>query len=172
MVNETKSTGPATPKAIFFDIRDTLGIVDRKGHLVKYKPTTDQLLDAMKQVVGLRIGLITNLPTDVSREDGFQMVKEVGIAEYLDPQGFVTNHEAGAEKPAVGIYQFAAKQMALDPSECIFVGENLIEVIGAEAAGMRAVLKPFPPGREFLLKPTGRGQVSDTSSGRLSEILL
>jgi len=41
MVNETNSTGPANPKAVFFDICDTLGIVERKRHLVKYQPTTD-----------------------------------------------------------------------------------------------------------------------------------
>ena len=66
MVNQINTINPGTPKAIFFDIRDTLGIVDRKGHLVKYQPTTDQSLDAMKKVIGLRISLITNLPADVS----------------------------------------------------------------------------------------------------------
>jgi len=59
MVNETNSTGPANPKAVFFDICDTLGIVERKRHLVKYQPTTDQLLDAVKQVV--RIGKLNGL---------------------------------------------------------------------------------------------------------------
>jgi FMN phosphatase YigB (HAD superfamily) len=32
---------------------------------------------------------------------------------------------------------------------CLYVGENLVEVIGAIAAGMKAVLKPCPPGREL-----------------------
>ena len=31
-------------KAAFCDIRDTLGIVDRKGHLVLYRPTSVDLL--------------------------------------------------------------------------------------------------------------------------------
>lgn len=52
---------------IFFDIRDTLGEVDRPGHLVPYKPSTEKLLDAMKSVVGVRIGVITNLPEGVDR---------------------------------------------------------------------------------------------------------
>lgn len=34
---------------------------------------------------------------------------------------------------------------------CLFVGENLIEVIGAIAAGMKAILGPCPPGRDLLL---------------------
>ncbi|HKQ79622.1 MAG TPA: HAD family hydrolase [Blastocatellia bacterium] len=159
-------------EAVFFDVRDTLGVVDRKGHLVKYKPTTDQLLEAMKQSIGLRIGLITNLPDNVSREDGVQMVKEVGIWDFLDPKGFITNKEAGAEKPQAGIYEYAARQMGLSPDKCLFVGENLIEVIGAHAAGMRAVLKPFPPGREFLQKSIKAQAPNEKSSGRLSELIL
>lgn len=162
-------TQPA--EVAFFDIRDTLGIVDRKGHLVPYHPTSLQLLRAMG-TVGLRVGLITNLPPDVSSQDGFRMVVDAGLSEFVDPDGFVTNHEAGVEKPHPAIYAFAARKMGVPAERCIFVGENLAEVIGAEAAGMRTVLKPFPPGREFLFKPTGRGQVSQTASGRLSEVLL
>jgi hypothetical protein len=159
-------------RAVFFDIRDTLGIVDRRGHLVKYKPSTDELLAAMREVVGLRIGLITNLPDNVSSEDGKAMVKEAGIWEFLDAGGWVTNHDAGVAKPAPGIFAFAARQMGLPPDQCLFVGENLIEVIGAQAAGMRAMLKPFPPGREFLHKPITPAPPDGKSSGRLAEVLL
>jgi hemerythrin-like domain-containing protein len=158
-------------KAAFFDIRDTLGIVDRKGHLVPYRPSSVQLLEAMR-AIGLRIGLITNLPTDVSSIDGLAMVKDAGLADFIDAKGFITNHDAGVEKPHPKIYGFAAQQMGLTPSECIFIGENLPEVIGAQAAGMRSILKPFPPGREFLFKPSGPGQISQTSSGRISELIL
>ncbi|MGH8884672.1 MAG: HAD-IA family hydrolase [Egibacteraceae bacterium] len=167
-----QAAGDVQVEAIFFDIRDTLGVVDRKGHLIKYKPTTDQLLEAVKQAVGLRIGLITNLPENVSSEDGKAMVVEAGIWEYLDPQGWVTNHDAGVEKPKPEIFAFAAAQMGLPPQRCLFVGENLTEVIGAQAAGMRAVLKPFPPGREFLHKPVKALPPDAKSSGRLAEILM
>ncbi|MDX1188952.1 HAD-IA family hydrolase [Sinorhizobium medicae] len=157
--------------AAFFDIRDTLGIVDRKGHLVPYRPSSFQLLETIR-AIGLRIGLITNLPSDVSTADGFAMVKEAGLADFIDPDGFVTNHDAGVEKPHPKIYSFAAQRMGLAPEKCIFIGENLAEVIGAQAAGMRSMLKPFPPGREFLFKPLGPGQISQTSSGRISELIL
>jgi hemerythrin-like domain-containing protein len=159
-------------EAVFFDIRDTLGVVDRKGHLVKYKPTTDQLLAAMKSAVGLRIGLITNLPANVTAEDGKAMVQEAGIWPFLDPHGWVTNHDAGVDKPDPAIFAFAAKQMGVAPERCLFVGENLVEVIGAQTAGLRATLKPFPPGREFLLKPVTPLPPDAKSSGRLAEILM
>lgn len=102
-------------KAVFFDIRDTLGVVDRKGHLVKFKPTTDQLLDGMKSVVGLRIGIITNLPADVPAEQGRKMLEETDIWPFVDKDGFVTNHEAGAEKPDPKVFRFAAEKMGLKP---------------------------------------------------------
>jgi HAD superfamily hydrolase (TIGR01509 family) len=159
-------------EVVFFDIRDTLGVVDRKGHLVKYQPSTDQLLESIKQVVGLRIGLITNLPADVSAADGKKMVDEAGIAAFLDPKGFVTNHDAGADKPRAAIYAHAARQMGVPAERCLFVGENLVEVIGAQTAGMRATLKPFPPGREFLLKPIKPQTPTEKSSGRLAELIM
>lgn len=160
-----------TAKAAFFDIRDTLGIVDRKGHLLPYRPSSAQLLETISKI-GLRVGLITNLPPDVSTADGHKMVVDAGLSTFLDPDGFVTNHEAGVEKPHPAIYIFAAGKMGLTPDQCMFIGENLPEVLGAQAAGMRAVLKPFPPGREFLHKPSGPGQITETSSGRLAELLL
>ncbi len=154
-------------QAVFFDIRDTLGVVDRPGHLLKFGPSTDQLLK-FAVAAKLKIGLITNLPVNVSSAAGRKMVEDVGIAAWLDPQGFVTNHEAGVEKPNPDIYRFAAKQIGVPVEQCLFVGENLPEVIGAQQAGMKAVLKPFPPGREFLNRP-----VAPTANGaRLFQILL
>jgi len=167
-----RATDSAAAEAVFFDIRDTLGVVDRTGHMVKYKPTTDLLLEAMKQVVGLRIGLITNLPQNVSSDEGKAMVKEAGIWPFLDARGWVTNHDAGVDKPKPEIFAYAARQMELPPERCVFVGENLMEVIGAQAAGMRTVLKPFPPGREFLNKPIKPLLPDAKSSGRLSEIIM
>jgi hypothetical protein len=32
----------------FFDVRNTLGVVDRKGHLVQFRPSTGDLLKTMK----------------------------------------------------------------------------------------------------------------------------
>ena len=159
-------------QAVFFDIRDTLGVVDRKGHLVKFKPTTDQLLEGMKSVVGLRIGVITNLPADVPSEQGRKMLEETEIWPFVDPKGFVTNHEAKAEKPDPKIFRYAAKQLGLEPEQCLFVGENLLEVLGAQAAGMKATVKPFPPGREFLTTPARLEPITETNSGRLAERIL
>lgn len=157
---------------VFFDVKDTLGTVDRPGHLVLYKPTSEHLIQQLTQVVGLRAGIIMNLPGDLSAQDGRKMLEEAGVLAHLDPDGVVINHEVGLDKPRSEIYATAANQMGVDVDECIFVGENLIEVIGAQTAGMRAVLKPFPPGREFLLSQTPSPEPMERDSERLIETVM
>ncbi|MEU5160935.1 HAD family hydrolase [Streptomyces sp. NPDC020875] len=164
---------------VFFDLRDTLGDVDRPGHLALYRPSTEKLLDAMRDLVGLRIGVITNLPAEVSAEQGHRMIAEavvsehdgevVRLADVIDPRGIVINHEARLDKPDPAIYRFAADQMRVPVERCLFVGENLIEVLAAQAAGMRGTLKPSPPGKEFLPAVISRQGESVQDSGRAFE---
>ncbi|MCX4967442.1 hemerythrin domain-containing protein [Streptomyces sp. NBC_00654] len=167
---------------VFFDLRDTLGDVDRPGHLALYRPSTEKLLDAMRDLVGLRVGVITNLPAEVSAEQGHRMIAEavvtehngsvVHLADILDPQGIVINHEAKLDKPDPAIYRFAADQMRVPIERCLFVGENLIEVLAAQAAGMRGLLKPSPPGKEFQPAVITRHGMSVRDSGRAFEEVL
>lgn len=164
--------GEAAVKAIFFDVKDTLGYVDAPGHLVTYKPSTVDLLQTVQAPLGARIGIITNLPKDLSAEAGRRMIQDAGILKFVDPDGLVINHEVGFDKPDPAIFALAAKQMGLAPGECLFVGENFAEVLGAQTAGMRAVLKPCPPGREFMFKPTSLHPSTATDSGRLAETIM
>lgn len=157
---------------VFFDVRDTLGYVDRRGHLVPFRPSTERLLNEVKKTIGLRVGVITNLPNDVSSDQGRKMLEDAGILPYLDPKGLVINHDARLEKPRAQVYEYAAKQVGVAVDRCLFVGENFSEVIGALSAGMHGLLKPFPPGGEFGFKPSFAGPATSTSSGRLFEVLL
>lgn len=159
-------------KAIFFDVKDTLGYVDRPGHLVTYKPSTIDLLQTAQAPLALRVGIITNLPRDLSAEAGRRMIADAGIAKFIDPAGLIINHEVGLNKPDPAIFALAAERMGLTPQECLFVGENFAEVLGAETAGMQAVLKPCPPGREFMHKPTSLRPSTATDSGRLAETIM
>src|ERR1700722_11628248 len=153
----------ADVQVIFFDVRDTLGEVDRPGHLVPYRPSTEQLLEAVNGM-GVKLGVITNLPDDVSDEQGRNMVCDAVLSQdektgeaktigrFIPREHIVTNHQASkalgtkVNKPFKDIYQFAAKTLGVEPSGCLFVGENLNEVLGAEIAGMRARRKECPPG--------------------------
>jgi hemerythrin-like domain-containing protein len=174
---------PRSSDAIFFDLRDTLGEVDRPGHLEPYRPSTEKLLRAMREQVGLRIGIITNLPDDVTAEQGRKMIEEVVLSidgngdqvklvDFLDPNGVVINHEVGVSKPDPAIYRMAATKIGVPVERCIFSGENLIEVLGAKAAGMRTELKPAPPGREFLPSVVTKMGETVKDSGRAFEHFL
>jgi hemerythrin-like domain-containing protein len=169
-------------RAIFFDARDTLGNVVGPGHLVAFRPTTEQLLQSVK-ALGLKIGVITNLPDDVSAEAGKKMVTDAvlsqdpksgkfrTIGDYIPASHVLTNHEAGVAKPDPRIYRKAAALLGVKPSEALFCGENLPECLGAAAAGLQYQLKPFPPGHEFLPALITKLGGSKTDSGRAFEAL-
>src|SRR4030095_7267529 len=67
-------------KAVFFDARDTLGEVDRPGHLVPFRPSTESLLEAIK-ARGLKMGVITNLPADITADQGKEMVLTAELSQ-------------------------------------------------------------------------------------------
>jgi hemerythrin-like domain-containing protein len=166
---------------VFFDVRDTLGEVDRPGHLEPYRPSTQKLLEAMRDQLRVRVGVITNLPNDVSAEQGREMLQAAVLAEdeatgaqtritdFLEADGIIINHDAGFNKPDARIYQYAADKVGVPIERCAYVGENLIEVLGARAAGMTAHLKPCPPGREFQPAMITRLGQTERDSGRAFE---
>ena len=118
------------------------------GKLVPF-PSSIKLLSAVRDIIGSRIGIITTLGS-LSNSQGRGLLEQAGLASFLDAQGFISEHDAGeVAKPNRAIYQLAAQKVGVPIENCLYVGENLIEVIGALAAGMHAVLKPCPPGREL-----------------------
>jgi FMN phosphatase YigB (HAD superfamily) len=134
---------------LFFDIGGTLGERDPvTGKLVPF-PSSTKLMGAVRDAMGLRIGIITTLGV-LSNAQGLTLLQQAGLGEFLDPAGFISEHDvAEAAKPDPRIYQFAAQKVDVPIENCLYVGENLIEVIGALAAGMKALLKPCPPGRDL-----------------------
>jgi FMN phosphatase YigB (HAD superfamily) len=133
---------------VFFDIGGTLGERNAStGKLVPF-PSSAGMLTAMHTQLGLRVGIITTLGS-LTNAEGRALLHEAGLDDFLDPQGFVSEHDAGVAKPDVKIYRFAAQRVGVPIGRCLFVGENLVEVVGATVAGMKALLKPCPPGREL-----------------------
>jgi FMN phosphatase YigB (HAD superfamily) len=134
---------------VFFDIGGTLGERNPTTGTFQSFPSSAGLLNAMREAVGLRIGIITTLGPSLTNADGLALLREAGLASFLDPQGFISDHDAGVAKPHVAIYHFAAQRVGVPIGRCLYVGENLIEVLGALAAGMKSILKPCPPGQEL-----------------------
>jgi|SRR2546421_394112 len=134
---------------VFLDIGGTLGERDPVTKKLVPYPSSAGLLKTLCEELKLRIGIITNLSGQLSDNQAMAMLHEAHLDGFLDSQGFVSDNKAGVAKPNAAIYQFAAAQVNLPISRCLYVGENLIEVIGAITAGMKALLKPSPPGRDL-----------------------
>jgi FMN phosphatase YigB (HAD superfamily) len=132
---------------IFFDIGGTLADLDSHGKLVPY-PTTTQMLVRFRDMLQIPMGVITTLGS-YSREQGLALLHEAGLDGFLAPNGFFCEHDNGdVAKPSPSIYRAAAERVGVPTDRCLFVGENPVEVAGAITAGMRAILKPCPPGRD------------------------
>lgn len=136
-------------KAVFVDIGGTLGERDPgTGHLVAY-PSSAGMLRSFRDVLKLRVGVISTLGA-LTNAQAQELLEQAGLGQYVDPAGLVSEHDTGGvAKPDPKIYALAAKRFGVRPEDCLFLGENLIEIVGALAAGMRAVHKPCPPGREM-----------------------
>lgn len=133
---------------IFYDIGGTLADLDPATNKLVPFPSTVPMLTKVRDVLRTRIGVITTLGS-FSRQQGLDMLRDAGLLGFLDPMGFVCEHDNGnVGKPAASIYRFAAKQVGVPVERCLFVGENLVEVMGALAAGMKGLLKPYPPGKD------------------------
>lgn len=136
---------------VFFDIGGTLGDRDpATGKLVPF-PSTVRLMTDVRDLLGLPMGVITTLGS-LSNAEGLGLLEKAGLEGFLDPKGFVSEHDVKGEgKPRAEIYRFAAKRVGVPVGKCLFVGENLTEVMGALTAGMQAILKPCPPGRDLAV---------------------
>lgn len=51
---------------------------------------------------------------------------------------------AGTSKPNPGIYEFAASQLGVQTSECLFIDDEAGHVLGACGAGMSTIRKAGP----------------------------
>jgi putative hydrolase of the HAD superfamily len=133
-------------KAVFFDIGNTLGTVS--GTPLKLTPFADTipLLTTLADQFGVEIGVLTSLGP-LTEAQGKALLHQAGLDVFLNPAGFVSEHTnggPGVAKPDPAIFRFAATQLGVLPAECLFVGEDLAEVIGAMAAGFRAVQRLRP----------------------------
>ncbi|MFQ5965396.1 MAG: HAD family hydrolase [Candidatus Scalinduaceae bacterium] len=106
------------------------------GELDVYEDA-EQTLMALRQK-GFRLAAITNSAWSGELIEGD--LKRFGIARFFEAV-FVSS-DVGFRKPSHVIFERALKELGLDASECIFVGDSIIEDIqGAQRVGMTAVLK-------------------------------
>lgn len=81
-----------------------------------------------------RLAIVTN------GESAFQRahVDALGLAKWMD--AVLVSEEEGLRKPDPEIFQRAAARLGVEPSRCLFVGDNpSVDVLGAASVGMRTV---------------------------------
>jgi len=131
-------------RAIFFDIGGTLGTVDLSSKTLTPFADVVNLIKTARQIFHVPIGLITNIPDDWTTADVKSMLSKAGLLGLFAPAGIITSRDAGASKPDVHVYQFAATQLGVLTSECLFVDDTAENVAGACKAGMSAIRKLAP----------------------------
>ena len=129
-------------KAVFFDIGGTLGRVTSVDP-IEFKPfaSSEALLQAVGQTLKLKVGIITNISQKMTKDDVRHLLNAAGLLSFIEDSAIVTNHDAGFNKPSPGIYKFAADKIGLPVNECLYIGEDPEEVLGAQQAGMAGILK-------------------------------
>jgi putative hydrolase of the HAD superfamily len=134
--------------------------------LLEYKLQTEEvhLSDGVVEMLdhfqksGFTLGLVTNAPNYMR---GVPAI--LGIEQYFDTVIF--SFDLRVLKPDARIYQAACRNLKVEPSECMFIGDgNDRELDGAQRLGIIAV--QVGEGRSEIL----RGEQSQTCDYRLRKI--
>jgi putative hydrolase of the HAD superfamily len=84
----------------------------------------------------IKVGILTNVAYGMEKEYFIRDVTVLG--EYID--ALLTSTEVGFRKPnPLGYYELA-NRMGVDTPDCIFVGDEEVDIIGANVSGMISVL--------------------------------
>jgi putative hydrolase of the HAD superfamily len=87
----------------------------------------------------LRLGIVTNGATAVQNA----ALDALGVRPAVD--AVLISEAEGVRKPDPAIFHRAAERLGVRPNECCFVGDHpIVDISGAEAAGLRAVWKRTP----------------------------
>src|SRR5262245_49028698 len=98
----------------------------------KLFPGMDALLSAIEKR-GLRWGIVTNKSTNLTRK----LVAELGLDGR--PACVVCGDTTPHLKPHPASLLHAARELQLAPQDCIYVGDDLRDILAAHSAGMHSV---------------------------------
>jgi HAD superfamily hydrolase (TIGR01509 family) len=103
------------------------------GFWTAMEPEADLAL-ALARERGLRTAVISNSDGTVAN-----ILAYLGLAQHLE--FVIDSSKVGVEKPDPRIFRIALERAGLKPDEAVYVGDLYsIDVVGARAAGMRAIL--------------------------------
>jgi putative hydrolase of the HAD superfamily len=116
------------------EVRDCLRRMHGERHL--WCSVQEHTRDALSRLrtAGLRLGVVSN--SDGRAE---QALAAAGLREYFDV--VIDSSIFGTEKPDPAIFQAALDALGVAPEDALYVGDLYeVDVVGARAAGMEAVL--------------------------------
>ncbi|MCQ2248487.1 MAG: HAD family phosphatase [Treponema sp.] len=102
---------------------------------IELKKGAVQLLSHLKKK-GIICAIATASPVDRSE----RYLKQTGILSYFDRIISARNMKEG--KPSPDVYQFAVKELGLEPHECLAVEDSPNGVLSASRAGLKVAFVP------------------------------
>jgi HAD superfamily hydrolase (TIGR01509 family) len=131
---ETLFLRAGVPSERLAEVRSCLARMHRERHL--WSSVAERSAEALARLraAGLRLAVVSNSDGRVE-----QALAAAGLRDYFDV--VVDSAVVGVEKPDPRIFQAALDRLGVKPDEAIYVGDlYAIDVVGARAAGMEAVL--------------------------------
>jgi putative hydrolase of the HAD superfamily len=122
------------PRERLDEVRDCLRRMHRERHL--WSSVAERSAESLQKLrdAGLRLGVVSNSDGRVE-----QALEAAGLRRYFDV--VIDSALAGVEKPDPRIFHAALDALGVAPEEALYVGDLYeIDVLGARAAGMEAVL--------------------------------
>lgn len=104
---------------------------------VPLKPHAAEYLKKLRGE-GVRLAVATALPERLYRP----VLLRTGVLPLFD--AFASTDEAGESKRSGDVYRLAARRLGVEPAECVVFEDILDGLLGAKAAGMKAVLVRDP----------------------------
>jgi HAD superfamily hydrolase (TIGR01509 family) len=122
------------PRDRLDELRSCLARMHRQRHL--WSSVADRSAESLRRLrdAGLLLGVVSN--SDGRVEEALQAA---GLRGYFDV--VIDSAVLGVEKPDPRIFQAALTALGVRPHEALYVGDLYeVDIVGARAAGMRAVL--------------------------------
>jgi len=86
--------------------------------------------------LGLKIAIVTNKPDKASGD----LLKRLRLEHWIDE---LVGGDSGYRKPEPQPLLLACKRLGVSPGEAVMVGDSLIDVLAARAAGIRVLCVPY-----------------------------
>lgn len=109
-------------------------------YLHAYRESWRVFPDSLRTLQDLRSsGYTVGLLTNGTQAQQLEKLQVTGLADHFS--AVCTSERIGVQKPDPRAFSILAAELGVEPSECLFVGDNpMHDVEGARAAGMRGLL--------------------------------